>query len=264
MRISSGTTQLAIAPERGAIVTSFDIGDRRVLFMDEETLRDPTKNVRGGVPVLFPSPGKLENDTWSRDGKSGAMKQHGFARNLAWQPKGDDTLVLESNDVTRAQFPWDFAVEMSFSVKRTTLRIDHRITNRSTAPMPFGFGFHPYFVARDKSSARIETNARRAFDNVTKRTIDLERIDLTQKEVDLHLLDHGRNDCTLTTANGAIHVRGSKEYTHWVVWTLAGRDFVCLEPWTCPGNALNSGDRLIFLEPNASRDLFVEIEASLR
>jgi galactose mutarotase-like enzyme len=263
MRIAIGTTHATIAPERGAIVTSFDIGDRRILFMDEETLRDRSKNVRGGVPVLFPSPGKLENDAWSRDGTSGSMKQHGFARNLAWAAT-DTTLRLESNDVTRAQFPWDFAVEIHFSVTRSALRIDHRITNRSATPMPFGFGFHPYFLVADKSSARIETHARRAFDNVTKRTIDLERIDLTQKEVDLHLLDHGRNDCTLVHAGGEIHVRGSKEYTHWVVWTLAGRDFVCLEPWSCPGNALNSGDRLIFLEPNASRDLFVEIEASLR
>jgi hypothetical protein len=57
----------------------------RVLFMDDETLRDPTKNVRGGVPVLFPTPGKLVDDKWSYAGHSGSMKQHGFARSLPWE-----------------------------------------------------------------------------------------------------------------------------------------------------------------------------------
>src|SRR5688572_15677521 len=80
--LRDGDSVVAIAPERGGIATRFDVGDRRVLFMDQETLRDPTKNVRGGVPVLFPTPGKLFDDRWSYAGKAGVQKQHGFARNL--------------------------------------------------------------------------------------------------------------------------------------------------------------------------------------
>ena len=115
---------------------------------------------------------------------------------------------------------------------------------------------------RDKANARITTRATRAFDNVTKKTIALGGIDLTQKEVDLHLLDHDSTESTLTHPDGTIRLRGSKEYTHWVVWTLAGRDFVCLEPWTCPGDALNSGDRLIHLAPSESRELWLELSSS--
>jgi galactose mutarotase-like enzyme len=36
---------------------------------------------------------------------------------------------------------------------------------------------------------------------------------------------------------------------------------VCLEPWTCPGNALNDDDRLLLLAPGASRSLALEIIA---
>jgi galactose mutarotase-like enzyme len=45
-----------------------------------------------------------------------------------------------------------------------------------------------------------------------------------------------------------------------VVWTLAGRDFVCLEPWTCPADALNSGASLLELAPGGKRSLSVELE----
>jgi galactose mutarotase-like enzyme len=57
-------------------------------------------------------------------------------------------------------------------------------------------------------------------------------------------------------------VRGSPEFTHFVVWTLEGKDFVCVEPWTSPGNALNTGDRLLTLQPGESKTIWVEYEAT--
>jgi galactose mutarotase-like enzyme len=263
---SSGATA-TIEPGRGGLVTGFAVGGRPILFLDPATLRDPTKNVRGGVPVLFPSPGKLAGDAWAYAGRHGAMKQHGFARSLAWQvaevTAARATLTLAASEATRAQFPWDFAVEQTISVRGASLRLAQRITNRDAAPMPFGFGFHPYFFVRDadKRAAAVATGARRAFDNVAKREVAIDGIDLTLPEVDLHLLDHGTTACALTTPAGVVTLTGSPEYTHWVVWTLAGRDFVCVEPWTCPGDALNTGDRLIVLAPGESCALWLDIAA---
>jgi galactose mutarotase-like enzyme len=264
---SQAASSVSIEPERGGIVTRFRVGDREILFMDDATLRDPSKNVRGGVPVLFPTPGKLANDAWSRDARSGSLKQHGFARELPWSvvdsSKSSTHLRLESNEVTRAQFPWDFALDFRHSLEGRVLRIDQRIENRSSSPMPFGMGFHPYFRVpqSEKVGVRIETKAKRAFDNVTKKTIDLVSIDLTSKEIDLHLLDHGCTESALLFSQGLgeIRVRASAEFTRWVVWTLQGRDFVCLEPWTCPGNAMNTGEGLMVLAPGAVRELWMEI-----
>src|SRR5688572_28318673 len=103
MELSSGRARAVIAPERGALVKSWIVNGRELLYLDDATFNDPTKNVRGGNPVLFPSPGKLEGDRYPR----GEMKQHGFARNLPWRVAGEDRLVLEANDITRAQYPWD-------------------------------------------------------------------------------------------------------------------------------------------------------------
>ena len=124
--LNDSNSVVTIAPRRGAIATRFDVGSDRVMFMDLETLRDPTKNVRGGNPVLFPTPGKLVEDAWSYAGKSGSMKQHGFARNLPWQV-GETTasstvLTLESDATTRAKFPWDFTFAMTFTLRGPSLR----------------------------------------------------------------------------------------------------------------------------------------------
>src|SRR6185295_578367 len=104
---------------------------------------------------------------------------------------------------------------------------DMSIENSSAGgpPMPFGAGFHPYFAVprADKAKATITTKATRAFDNVTKKDGPFRGFDLTQGEVDLHLHDHGGTESTLAWGEGAgarkVVVRGSPEFTHWVVWT---------------------------------------------
>ena len=83
---AAGTAAIAtVAPARGGLVTHFELGGRPILFMDQATLDEPTQNVRGGIPVLFPSPGKLAGDAWAYGGRQGSLKQHGFARNLKWE-----------------------------------------------------------------------------------------------------------------------------------------------------------------------------------
>lgn len=261
-------SRVVVAPTRGGLVTRFSVGDDNVLFLDESTLRDPSKNVRGGIPVLFPTPGKLRDDTWSYGGHSGKLKQHGFARNFPWRlarTLTDDAAVcvlrLVSDSDTHGLWPWEFDLEHRISLAGGTLHIEQRLHNPGHFPMPFGLGFHPYFRVpqADKSKTRIDTRATRAWDNVKKRELELHGIDLSAEEVDLHLVDHKRSECGLERPGGTVRVRGSQDYQRWVVWTLHGRDFVCLEPWTSPGNAVNSGDDLQVLEPGATQTHWVEI-----
>lgn len=258
---------VVVAPRRGALVTSFRVRGRELLYLDESTLVDPSKNVRGGIPVLFPSPGKLENDTWAHGGRHGVMKQHGFARDLPWsvgETSADGaaavTLTLASSEATLAQYPWDFRADLTFALEGARLRITSNVHDTGTTPMSFGLGFHPYFAVTDKAKATIDTRATRAFDNVTKKAAPFSGFDLTKKEVDLHLLDHGSTGSALHLGGGArIDIRASSDFTRWVVWTLEGKDFVCVEPWTCPSNALNTGEDLITLEPGQSHESWIEI-----
>jgi len=262
-----GGSSVSIVPRRGAIVSRFRVGERDLLYMDASTLEDPAKNVRGGIPILFPSPGKLEGDDWSRGGERGSMKQHGFARDLPWdvtRVATDDvasaTMTLSSNDRTRSMYPWDFVIAVKYSLRGATLRLDVSVKNTGAGAMPFGFGIHPYFLVTDKARARISTRATRAFDNVTKSVGPFRGFDLTAREVDLHLLDHGGTESTLTLADGAtLAIRGSSELTRWVVWTVAGKDFVCVEPWTCSGNALNTGESILTLPPGAAHAMSIEL-----
>lgn len=253
-----GDASVSVAPARGALITHWRVGDRALLYLDEGTFHDPKANVRGGVPVLFPSPGRLRDDAWRRGERGGAMKQHGFARQRPWSVEQVDgpsiTLTLGDDDDLRAMYPWAFRVSLRIACEGSSLRMRFTVENRDTTPMPFALGLHPYFAVADaaKAHARIPTAAREAWDNASKQRLAFTGFDLTRPEVDLHLVDHSRHDATLMLPDGVIAITASAAFGWWVVWTLAGRDFVCLEPWTAPGDALNTGVGLTELAPGAA------------
>ncbi len=266
--VSSAT----LAPGRGGMALRWRVGARELLYLDEATYRDVAQNVRGGIPVLFPSPGRLEGDRWARGGASGELRQHGFARQLPWDVAstndvGEARVALQLRDSapTRARYPFAFEVTYVYTLAGRRLRIEQRYANKGDVPMPFGAGFHPYFAVRqaDKAGARVASAASRAFDNVKKQIVPFaaDALDLGgEAEIDLHLLDHGAPSAALAWPDGArVRLEASPEFAHWVVWSLPGRDFVCLEPWTSPPDALNTGERLLTLEPGAERALWVEL-----
>lgn len=258
-----------LAPDRGGMLTRLRLRGTEVLYLDEASFHDPPNSVRGGVPVLFPAPGQLAGGTFSQGGKEGRMKRHGFARDLPWTLVRTDgtgaasaTLRLSCNEGTLTSYPWKFELDYTYSLRGAALTIEQRIQNKGHSPMPFGAGTHPYFSVKsaDKASARIPTQATRAWDNVQKKEVPFTGFDLTQKEVDMHLLDHGSTKGSLAWGEHEITVTCSPEMTHWVVWTLEGWDFVCLEPWTCPGDALNTGDRLLWVSAGQTLTLSTAIE----
>lgn len=263
-----GESRVVIDSQRGAITTHFSVGDRSILYLDAATLADPSKNVRGGIPVLFPTPGKLTNDRWAFSAYEGSQPQHGFARKQPWQvvERYDHEVTLRLDQPATPDWPWPCSLQIRYLLDGATLRLEPRVTNRGSTDMPFGLGFHPYFAVAqaDKAALRIPTAATRGWDNVTKRSVAVpSRIDLSAKEVDLRLDDHGQNHAQLVWADGRTITIGTCEtLSRWVIWTLAGSDFVCLEPWTCPGDAVNTGAQLLVLPPNGSHDFWLDITAA--
>jgi len=234
------------------MVTRFSVGGSEVLFLDETTLRDPSKSVRGGIPVLFPIAGKLPGGHYEVKGRTYAMKQHGFARDLPWtvidEATSDGasvTLGLEATRATREVYPFEFALRFTYRLRGGVLALEQSFANRGDVPMPIQPGLHPYFFVPDatKAGARVETDATRAYDNRTGREIPAPRpIALAGQEVDLFLLDHTPRMATLhRPGQPAARLEFGDDQGVLVVWTLPGRDFVCVEPWRALAGALSTG-----------------------
>ena len=251
-------SQVVVVPERGGIVTSWSYQNREILYLDTERFKDPNLSVRGGIPILFPICGNLPDNTYTYQGQQYTLKQHGFARNLPWSvtEQGTDgplslTIVLSSNDETRAVYPFDFQVAFTYKLQGNTLDIQQRYTNHSQEPMPFSAGFHPYFNAPDKNQLQFEIPAPEYQDRDGVVYPFSGTFDMEQDEIDVAFgqLQAGSASFTDTASQWQVTLSYSDIYSTMVFWTVKGKDFHCLEPWSAPRNAINTGEQLTQIPP---------------
>lgn len=267
LTLIEGTSRAELVPERGALVSRFSVASEPVLFMDERTLQAPEKSIRGGIPLLFPSPGVLPGGRYEVEGREVRMRKHGFARDLPWTVTAQATdrarLSLRSSDETRREFPWDFEAQLDVRLEGRALQLGFSVENRDARRMPLHLGLHPYFYVpqAQKAHVRIDTKATRALDNLAGGERPLRGFPLMDPQVDLQVLDHEAPGTVLHRGQGLSPVRleWSAAFRTMVVWTLGGRDFVCVEPWTAPAGALRSGEGLLWLAPGERRELALRL-----
>jgi galactose mutarotase-like enzyme len=273
---SSGA-RMEVVPERGGIITQWDINGTSILYLDTERFSDPTKSVRGGIPILFPICGNLPDDSYQINAQTYRLKQHGFARDLPWvvSDRGVESegamlqLTLESTEDTRLNYPFDFQLQFTYRLKGNSIILEQRFTNRSEQPMPFSTGQHPYFqveaTAEAKSKLQLDIPAVQYNDNVSKRD-SLGRLrhrtynndfDWAAPEIDAAFRPVSAQQATVVDPTRQVRLTLSydKPYSTLVFWSVQGKDFYCLEPWSAPRNALNTGTDLITLAPGASEML---------
>ena len=236
--LEAGGAIAEVVPERGGLITRFAVGGDEVLYLDPATLADETKNVRGGVPVLFPCAGKL-------DGGPYPLRQHGFARNMAFvvTEATADRLVMElaSTAETQALFPFDFVLRLTVSLTERALTLGIAVVNTGPAAMPVHFGLHPYFrvPVEAKAQAAVETSATRAFDN-TRGVFEAYAVpNYSEGETDLHLLDHLAHATTLRAPGFKPRlIEWDAFLPILVLWTQPEKGFICEEPWSAMAGEL--------------------------
>ena len=267
---SSGS-QIEVVPERGGIVTSWKINGQEVFYLDTERFTHPDLSVRGGNPIVFPLCGNLPDNTYNVDGKDYQIKQHGFARELPWTATAQNndgaasvTVELASNEETKAVYPFDFHLAFTYSLQGNTLEIRQEYKNLSATPMPFSSGFHPYFLCGDKNQIEANIPSVSYQDNRTKENFAFDgKFDFDQDEIDAVFgkLSDRSTSIIDNSRNLKIAIDYDDFYTYLVFWTVKGKDFYCLEPWSATRNSLNTKEYLTVLAPNASCTAVVKITA---
>jgi galactose mutarotase-like enzyme len=264
-------SRLEVVPERGGMVTRWAVGGQELLYLDQARFANPDLSVRGGIPILFPICGNLPDNTYTHNGKPYQLKQHGFARDLPWRV-GDRTtdgaaaltLTLTSNEQTRARYPFEFHLAFTYRLAGNTLTITQQVTNRSPEPMPFALGLHPYFGVRDKQQLQFDIPASSYLDHRDRTSHEFSgQFDFDRDEIDVIFRQPARPWAAVTDLSRHLQIRihAQPPYQDWVFWTVKGKDYYCLEPWSAPRNALNTGDALTHLAADASLETVVTLTA---
>ncbi|MEB3178823.1 MAG: aldose epimerase [Nostocaceae cyanobacterium] len=271
LKDETANSQLEVVPERGGIITRWSVQGKEILYLDEERFANPELSVRGGNPILFPICGNLPNNTYTYNGKRYTLKQHGFARDLPWETAGEVTqegvsikLSLNSNEQTKAVYPFDFQLGFKYRIEGNSLHIYQQFTNLLDEPLPFSCGFHPYFLTQDKTQLEFAIPAQEYTNHKTGEIVPFSgNFDFSQDEIDVAFKQLSGNSAAVTDHSRRLKLtlEYSDFYSTLVFWTLKGKDFYCLEPWSAARNSINTGENLTVLEPGASYQTSVKLTA---
>jgi galactose mutarotase-like enzyme len=234
----------------GAELSSLKDGEERDLLWNG----DPAIWA-GRAPVLFPIIGTLNGEQYRVDGKTYALPRHGFGRRRVFSlfESGADLAAfrLESDDKTREIYPFDFRLDLVFSISGTRLKIGANLVNTGKGALPASFGYHPAFLwplpygaPRDAHRIVFEQdepgplrllNAQGLLDPaplaspIRNRELIL-RDDLFEKDAMIFTGVRSRS-VTYGAAEGPKLKIDFPDTPDLGIWSKPGSPFVCIEPW---------------------------------
>ena len=256
-------TALTITPERGGMITGFTLDGDEYIWTRRPNFSECNRP-RFGVPVLFPSCGNPDGGVHLFDGKAYPMECHGFADLCAWEVEsvGPDgvTLILESTPLTKFLYPFDFTLLVNYDLNGTTASISMTVINEGDVPMPFSFGYHPYFTASALENVDFDIRCKTCSENAKgEQPAAPETITLTRKEGSadsIRLMTGVKSPMRLTDSGSGHTVEVAFDesvFTNGVLWQQDAETFVCMEPWNGWANSVNETGRHIELAPGASK-----------
>ncbi|AWP45616.1 galactose mutarotase [Levilactobacillus brevis] len=101
------------------------------------------------APVLFPAIGRSNEDSYLIDGQRYEMPQHGFVSGETFtivdQTPTAVTLSLKANAATRVYYPFDFELQVTFTLVATGLNLSFSVQNHGQQDLSYSLGSHPAF-----------------------------------------------------------------------------------------------------------------------
>ena len=166
------------------------------------------------------------------------------------------TLMLQSSPLTKFLYPFDFTLLVTYNLQGRTATIDLTVINDGDKPMPFSFGYHPYFMASKLENVAFDIHCATCSENAKgEQPAAPETITLTRKEGaadSIRLLTGVQFPMSFTDkGNGhKVTVDADESFTNGVLWQQDAESFVCMEPWNGWANSVNEEGRHEVLEPD--------------
>lgn len=269
-----GIAVARIVPEFGNNLIEFGICHKShwipvIEPIDFDTLCE--KPTSYGAPILYPYPNRISNRKFKFEGNTYVLDEparHGLVRDKPFKvdAKGASkkegawlkcSLNSEAFPTILRQYPFPFILEVTYTLRDSTLEMLSIITNTGNRNMPLGFGIHPYFRRPSQGTIQVPAHRRwELFNNLpTGRIFDVEgKYDIRQPTelddlilddvfTDLDVINGGLSHCVLDDKQTRIRIIIEFDATLFrdlVVYTPPSpRQAIAIEPYTCPPDALN-------------------------
>lgn len=262
--ISNGRVSASIDAE-GAQLMSLKLDDGEYLWQGDERFW-PRR-----APVLFPIVGCLRNDFATSAQGEVHLQRHGVARlyehSVVERTPSSVTYELVSTSETRAAFPFDFRLNMRYSIEGDALVQTFLVTNTGSVDLPFTLGGHPAFnvpvpgedgasfsdyelVFPERWTAEVPTIDEKGlhdFSRMHQIMRDSDRLQLTHELIDRLLtvvfVDVPGREVKLLGPSGHGVEVSFDGFDYLGAWTASSdAPFVAIEPWVGCATAYDESD----------------------
>ena len=215
-------------------------------------------------PILFPIVGTLKDSFYLYENKKYELNRHGFARdyNFEMEKKSVNKVLfsLKSNLNTRKQYPFDFELQISYTLNNFDLEVSYRVLNQQIKDIPFSIGAHPAFALPKKmlnySLLFEKQEVLKSFTLKNDLLSDIFfEIELKEKMLPLNY-EMFKNDAlifktieskkiTILENNSPLLSLSFSDFNNFGIWTKPNAPFICLEPWLGYSDLLNHNHAIL-------------------
>ncbi|GGA73796.1 LACX protein [Flavobacterium palustre] len=201
-------------------------------------------------PVLFPIVGTLKNNSYSYNNQNYSLSRHGFARemdfDLIHKTENSAVFSIQSSAETLKKYPFEFELQIIYSLEEKKLIIAYKVINKSQSKMPFSIGAHPAFALNENFedyAIEFEKDEDLVYnlledDLISNKT---KTLDKTENQVKLNY-ELFANDALIfkTLQSKSLSILKNRKpflkvhfngFPHLGIWTKVNAPFLCIEPW---------------------------------
>ena len=236
-------------------------------------------------PILFPIVGTLKNNSFRYKKSEYHLSRHGFARDIEFEliKKSDEsaTFSLISSIKTKKMYPFDFELQICYSLVEKKLNIDYKVINKNEATIPFSIGAHPAFALPklfEDYTLKFEhneilTSYELENDLLSDNFSTIKMIDnqvplnysLFEKDALIFKKLESKSITILENQNPLLRVRFD-DFPNLGIWTKVNAPFLCIEPWLGYSDTVHSTGNILekegiqLLEAKKSKEFNFSIE----
>ena len=215
-------------------------------------------------PILFPIVGTLKNNSFNYKESEYHLSRHGFARDMEFELieklENSATFSLISSEESRKVYPFDFELQICYSLEENKLNIDYKVINKNDAIMPFSIGAHPAFALPKPfenyallfEHNEILTSYELENDLLSDHFSTIEMIDkqvplnysLFEKDALIFKKLQSKSITILENQNPLLRVQFD-DFPNLGIWTKSNAPFLCIEPWLGYSDTVHSTGNIL-------------------
>lgn len=214
-------------------------------------------------PLLFPIVGTLKNNVYYHNNQPYSLPRHGFARDMEFevldQSSNSLTFSLISNTETLLKYPFDFELQLKYTLSENELTFEYIVFNNNDFEMPFSIGAHPAFALRNNfSDYSLEFEHQETLecfvlenDLISNNSYPIQLKDnvlplqYTTFEKDALIFKELTSKSIVILENGAPFLKISyADFPNLGIWTKIDAPFICIEPWHGYADVIDTNSKL--------------------